>query len=318
MTEPALRIEHLTVRYPLGGRRFAHAVTDVSLTVAPGEIVGLVGESGCGKSSVARSVMALRRPDAGRVLIGGVDVTALRGAALRRARRDFQMVFQDPRSSLNPHRTVRQILTEGLAIQRVPRPWDDQVDDVLRAVGLDPATYADRRPRQLSGGQCQRVAIARAVLLRPRLLVCDEPVSALDTTVSAQVLDLLRDVRDRYGVAILFIAHDLAVVRGLCDRVAVMYLGRICETGAVDEVLARPRHPYTRALLDAVPRLDGAVPAGEALRGDPASNVDPPSGCRFHPRCAYASPRCAAEEPVLAGEDEAVACHHPLAPVKAG
>ncbi|WBB81236.1 ATP-binding cassette domain-containing protein [Micromonospora sp. WMMD882] len=259
-----LEIERLSAGHPAGrGRGRVTVVDDVSMRVDEGEIVGLVGESGCGKTTLARVVAGLDRPTGGVVRFAGTDVHRLRGGALRAYRRQAQLVFQDPYLSLSPRQTVRQTVAEPLVIHRVgdARARSARVDELLDLVGLDPAV-GGRRPRQLSGGQQQRVAIARAMALGPRLLVCDEPVTALDVSVQATVLNLLADLRDRFGLACLFISHDLAVVRQLANRVAVMRAGRIVEQGPTLEVTATPRHPYTRALLAATPTIDtGPRPA---------------------------------------------------------
>jgi peptide/nickel transport system ATP-binding protein len=235
---------------------------------------------------------------------------------MRRVRDRLQMIFQDPISSLNPRRRIRQIVAEGLVIRGgIDRPvLDAKVQDALVAVGHDPEV-GDRRPSELSGGQCQRVCIARALLLEPDLIVCDEPVSSLDVSVQAQILNLLEDMKERYGLTLVFIAHDLAVVKNVSDRIAVMYLGKLCEVAEADALYDHPRHPYTHALLDAVPDPDPECDAyGEVLAGDPPSPLDPPSGCRFHPRCPWAQERCRQEEPILQelAPGQYVACHFPL------
>ncbi|ABW12862.1 oligopeptide/dipeptide ABC transporter, ATPase subunit [Parafrankia sp. EAN1pec] len=316
MTEPdvLLRVRDLVVEYRAPGRGTVQAVSGVSFSVRRGETLGLVGESGCGKSSTARAVMMLRRPTAGHVEFDGQELTALSARRLRGVRPHLQMIFQDPASSLSPRRTVGEIVADGLAVHRFPRPWDRLVEEALSAVGLDPAAVARRRPSELSGGQCQRVALARALVLSPSLLVCDEPVSALDVSVQAQILNLLEDTRRDRRLSLLFIAHDLAVVRQVSDRVGVMYLGRICELAPADDLYARPRHPYTRMLLEAVPSLDGAAEETDVPEpGELPSPLRPPSGCRFRTRCPRARPRCAAEQPALrmVVPDHQVACHYP-------
>ncbi|TYP90505.1 ABC transporter ATP-binding protein [Blastococcus xanthinilyticus] len=313
-----LSVEDLVVEFPLGGGRKVHAVSSVSFDLAEGETLGLVGESGCGKSTTGRAVMQVPRPTGGSVRLRGADLTGLSGEALRRTRTQLQMIFQDPISSLNPRRKVRDIIGEGLSIWRPDADAAEsrkRVDELLDAVGLDPETSGDRRAHQFSGGQCQRICIARSLVLDPDVLICDEPVSALDVSVQAQILNLLEDMKARYGLTMLFIAHDLAVVKNISDRVAVMYLGKICEVGTADAVYARPAHPYTNALLASVPRPDPEARAPSApLEGDVPSPIDPPSGCRFRTRCPKAQERCAAEEPLVReiGPDHFIACHFPV------
>ena len=311
--EEILRVQDLTVAYP-SGRRTVQAVSGVSFDVAKGETLGIVGESGCGKSSAARAVMQLPRPAAGSVRLAGLELTALRGEALRRTRQRLQMIFQDPISSLNPRRRVRDIVAEG------PRVWGtlngdtSRIDEALEAVGLDPATSAGRRPHEFSGGQCQRISIARALALEPEVIICDEPVSALDVSVQAQILNLLEDLKARYGLTLVFIAHDLAVIKNISDRVLVMYLGKTCELATGADLVGRPAHPYTRTLLASVPRGPLRLAPHEAAgAGEPPSPAAPPSGCRFRTRCPRADARCASEEPLMRplGPGHWVACHHP-------
>jgi peptide/nickel transport system ATP-binding protein len=310
-----LRAEDIVVDFPAGRRR-VHAVSGISLDARLRETVGLVGESGCGKSSTGRAILQLPRPTSGSVVLDGQELTRLRGERLRRTRTRLQMIFQDPVSSLNPSRTVRELVTEGLLIW--PRATGttatvgQRVDEVLDAVGLDPRMVGDRRPHQLSGGQCQRVCIARALVLAPAVLVCDEPVSALDVSVQAQILNLLEDMKQRYGLTLLFIAHDLAVVKHISDRVVVMYLGKMCEVAAPDALFSRPAHPYTRMLLESIPGAAAPRRAGRGT-GELPSPLSPPSGCRFRTRCPKAGQVCAQTEPVLrpVGADHFVACHFP-------
>jgi oligopeptide/dipeptide ABC transporter ATP-binding protein len=311
-----LSVEDLVVRYqrPAGlfGRETIEAVRGVSLRIAAGETLGLVGESGCGKSSLARAILRLVEPAAGRVTFDGADVVALEPGPLRALRRRMQIVFQDPWASLNPRLTVGRAVREGLEIHRLARgaEADRRVAVLLEEVGL-PADGAGRYPHELSGGQRQRVAIARALAVEPDLLVCDEPVSALDVSVQAQVLNLLADLQRRRGLAMLFVSHDLAVVRHLAPRVAVMYLGRIVEEGPAAAVLASPRHPYTQALLSAAPVPDPAAPRTRvALTGEPPSPAREPAGCPFHPRCPHPAKDevCTAERPGLAGREHRAAC----------
>ncbi|MGP3933575.1 ABC transporter ATP-binding protein [Nonomuraea sp. KM88] len=309
--EVLLRVEDLVVEFPAGRGRTVRAVSGVSFDLARGETLGIVGESGCGKSSAARALVQLPPPRSGSVRLDGQELTALRGEALRRTRRRLQMIFQDPISSLNPRRRVREIVGEG------PRVWGlpgDRVDEVLEAVGLDPRAAAVRRPHEFSGGQCQRISIARALILDPEVMICDEPVSALDVSVQAQILGLLEDLKDRYRLTLVFIAHDLAVVKNVSDRIMVMYLGKVCELAPSAALISRPAHPYTRALIASIPGggLD-LPPADTLISGEPPSPVDPPSGCRFRTRCPRASARCAEEEPRIrrVGADHWLACHHP-------
>jgi len=315
-----LRVEHLVVEFPVGRTGMkVNAVTDVSLDILEGETLGIVGESGCGKSTTGRAVMQLPPPKSGRVVYDGVELTKLKGEELRKMRPRLQMIFQDPISSLNPRRKVREIVREGLDIWNIgdKDARDAKVIEVLESVGIDP-TNAERRPHEFSGGQCQRISIARAVITDPKLIICDEPVSALDVSVQAQILNLLEEMKDRYGLTVVFIAHDLAVVKNVSDRVMVMYLGKVCEVAPPDLLYGQPAHPYTAALLAAIPVPDPEVrPDGErVLGGEIPSPMHPPSGCRFRTRCPRAQPTCAEEEPVLTELDpgQFVACHFPLAP----
>jgi len=318
--EVLLRVEHLVVEFPVGrsGLR-VHAVSDVSFDVLPGETLGLVGESGCGKSTTGRAVMQLPPPTSGRVVFDGEELTRLRGEALRRVRPKMQMILQDPISSLNPRRRVRDIVAEGLSIwkQGTKAERAARARQMLETVGIDPDQAGGRRPHEFSGGQCQRISIARAVMTDPRLLICDEPVSALDVSVQAQILNLLRDMKARYGLTLIFIAHDLAVVKNVSDRVVVMYLGKICEIAEPDTLYTDPAHPYSAALLAAIPIPDPDAPrrSVEGIGGEIPSPLAPPSGCRFRTRCPRATDRCAAEEPEIrpVGPGHYVACHFPLA-----
>jgi peptide/nickel transport system ATP-binding protein len=311
-----LRVEDLVVEFPAGRGRTVHAVSGISFDVAKGETLGLVGESGCGKSTTGRAVIQLPAPTAGSVRLGDIELTALRGEDLRRHRTKLQMIFQDPISSLNPRRRVKDIVAEGLTI------WNRgdenerraKVAELLDAVGLDPTQVGDRRPREFSGGQCQRICIARALALEPDVLICDEPVSALDVSVQAQILNLLESMKERYGLTLVFIAHDLAVIKNVSDRVAVMYLGKLCELAPSDLLWEHPAHPYTRALLASIPEPDPdkAIP-DEQLSGELPSPMNPPSGCRFRTRCPRAQERCTLEEPEVRqiGVGHYVACHFP-------
>ncbi|QFG20906.1 ABC transporter ATP-binding protein [Actinomadura sp. WMMB 499] len=308
-TDALLRVENLTVTFP-AGRRTVHAVSGVSFDVAKGETLGIVGESGCGKSSAARAIMQLPRPASGSVRLSDLELTALRGEPLRRTRQRMQMIFQDPISSLNPRRRVRDIVAEG------PRVWGgpSRMDEALEAVGLDPSV-GGRRPHEFSGGQCQRISIARALALEPELIICDEPVSALDVSVQAQILNLLEDLKARYGLTLVFIAHDLAVIKNISDRVLVMYLGKTCELATGADLVDRPAHPYTRTLLSSVPRgpLHLTPQEEAAATREPPSPLAPPSGCRFRTRCPRADDRCTTEEPQMRPlrPGHWIACHHP-------
>ncbi len=320
---PLLDVQRLQVHFPVRHRLFSRsrdvvkAVDDVSLTVEPGEAVGLVGESGSGKTTLGRAVVRLVEPTSGRIFLDGEDLTALRGAALRARRRKVQMIFQDPVGSLDPRFTVGETIGEALDIHHLApsRPARRRrIRELLHAVGLDPE-HDGRHPHQFSGGQRQRVGIARALAVEPRLIVADEPVSALDVSVQAQVINLLQDLQRERGLAYLFISHDLAVVEHLCQRVAVLYLGRIVELGPARDLASSPSHPYTQALLSAVPTLDPEARRRRiVLGGEIPSPLHPPSGCPFHPRCPIAESRCRAEVPALReiASGRQVACH--LAP----
>jgi peptide/nickel transport system ATP-binding protein len=314
--EPLLDVQNLVVEYAVGGKTL-HAVSDVSLQVARGETLGLVGESGCGKSTLGRAVLQLRKAVSGRVLFDGEDLTAMQGNTLRRMRQRVQLIFQDPIASLNPRRRIGDIVAEPLVIAGVKdsKKREQLVHDVLGAVGLDPSLVMGRLPHEFSGGQCQRICIARALVLNPDFIICDEPVSALDVSIRAQILNLLEEMKARYGLTLLFIAHDLAVVKAVSDRVAVMYLGRLCEVGPSEQLFAHPAHPYTALLIEAIPVPDPDVrPAESVADGEPPSPISPPSGCRFRTRCPRADQRCADEMPELreVAPEQFAACHHPL------
>ena len=334
MTEPLLQARELVQEFTVrgqGGVRggVVQAVSGVSLDIFPGETLSVVGETGSGKSTLARSIMHAPPPKSGDVVFQGTSLTSLHGTALRDARRSMQMIFQDPYTSLDPLWPVARIVGEPLVAAglRDRAKRRQRVSELLEQVGLDMSVHGHRRARELSGGQCQRVAIARALAASPALIIADEAVSSLDVLVQAQVLNLLEGLRTSLGLSYLFIAHDLALVKQVSDRVAVMYLGRLCETGPADEVYAHPRHPYTVELLDAVPRVEqaelGKRPAGDLTTGllttggQTASPVNPPSGCRFRTRCPRAQAKCAAETPVLgvaagSGQGHLVACHFPV------
>jgi peptide/nickel transport system ATP-binding protein len=315
-----LRVENLVVEFPAGRRMKVHAVSGISLDVREGETLGIVGESGCGKSTTGRAIMQLPRPTSGSVIFEGQDLTKLSGEALRKMRPQLQLIFQDPISSLNPRRRVGDIVREPLEVwgRGTDESREKTVNEVLEAVGLDNEASRNKRPHQFSGGQCQRICIARALVLEPKVIICDEPVSALDVSVQAQILNLLEDMKQRYGLTLVFIAHDLAVVKNVSDRVAVMYLGKLCEVASPDALFTRPAHPYTAALLSAIPVPDpsATMRTPASLQGDLPSPLAPPSGCRFRTRCPRAEDRCASEEPllrpVLAGSEHYVACHFPL------
>ncbi|MEX2627504.1 MAG: ABC transporter ATP-binding protein [Ilumatobacteraceae bacterium] len=308
-----LRVEHLVVEFPVS-RGVVQAVSDVSFDVARGETLGLVGESGCGKSTTGRALMQLPPPTSGSIQFEGTALETLGRDDLRRTRRKIQMIFQDPISSLNPRRTVLDIVGDPLTVWGEKERGDTKVAEMLEAVGLDAGLVGDRRPHQFSGGQCQRISIARALVLDPEILICDEPVSALDVSVQAQILNLLEAMKARYGLSLVFIAHDLAVVRNISDRVAVMYLGKLCEVADSGRLYSSPAHPYTQLLLASIPSaIDTDVVEGMTGTELP-SPLDPPSGCRFRTRCPRATERCTDEEPQLRAVHDGhhVACHHPL------
>lgn len=320
--DEVLRVQDLTTYYPVRGRfgskavGYVHAVDGVTISVRRGESLGLVGESGCGKSTLARTIVGLERATSGSVILNGRDITNVPARKMRSLRRDMQLVFQDPFSSLNPRMKVGNLIAEPL----IAFGLDDKagkarrVNEVLERVGLDSAS-ALRYPHEFSGGQRQRIGIARALILEPSIVILDEPVSALDVSIQAQVLNLLQDLQEDLGLTYVMIAHDLAVVRHLCSEVAVMYLGKIIERGSSDQLYTSPTHPYTKALLSAVPLPDpGLRPEGRRIliEGDVPSPVDPPSGCRFRTRCWKGDALCAAEEPVLTGRRglHPCACHY--------
>ena len=327
MSDPLLRVDGLRVHFPIKGgvlmraRTFNKAVDGVSLEIQPGETLGLVGESGCGKSTLGKTVVRLLEPTEGRIEFDGQDISHLSRKAMKPIRREVQMIFQDPAESLNSRHTVGSLISEAFEIHDVgDEDWRrERTLELLAQVGL-PAAAADRFPFEFSGGQRQRIGIARAVALEPKLIICDEPVSALDVSIQSQILNLLLDLQSKMGLSYLFIAHDLAVVKHISDRIAIMYLGQLMEVGGADEVYAHPRHPYTRALIAAIPEADPArrTRAKQVLQGDVPSPIDPPPGCVFHTRCPHAEDQCRQEKPVLRdviatdANPHQVACHFDL------
>jgi peptide/nickel transport system ATP-binding protein len=314
--EPLLKVSDLVVTFGMGRHQVA-AVAGVSFEIYEGETLGLVGESGCGKSTTGKALMRIVEPSSGTIELDGTDVIAQKGKALRNIRTRMQMIFQDPISSLNPRRRIKDIVAEPLDCWKsvTGDERDVLISDLLTKVGIDPKVYGNRYARQFSGGQCQRISIARSLAMRPKLLICDEMVSALDVSVQAQILNLLEDLKHEYGLTLLFIAHDLAVVKNVSDRVAVMYLGRICEIGPADTLYEAPAHPYTKFLLGAALEADPDSPVhGEVLGGEPPSPLNPPSGCRFRTRCPFATEKCVEIEPQLeeVAPGHHVACHYPL------
>ncbi|MEO1057426.1 MAG: oligopeptide/dipeptide ABC transporter ATP-binding protein [Actinomycetota bacterium] len=316
--EVLLRVEDLVVEFPQGRGRLVHAVSGISFDIAAGETLGLVGESGCGKSTTGRAVLQLPPPTSGSVTLDGEDLTEVGSSTMRERRTKLQMIFQDPISSLNPRRTVGEVVAEPLGVwgpKKKTEQWET-VARVLDDVGIDPGVARYKRPHEFSGGQCQRISIARALVMEPELIICDEPVSALDVSIQAQILNLLEDLKKEHGLTLVFIAHDLAVVKNISDRVAVMYLGKMCEISEADELYANPAHPYTEVLLESSPIPDPGVDVEDVdvLEGDLPSPLAPPSGCRFRTRCTRATDICTNEEPMMrrVSDDHFVACHHPL------
>lgn len=321
---PLLKVEHLHKEFPTGSgfmggkfsKKVVSAVNDLSFEIRAGETFGLVGESGCGKSTTGRAIMHLDPPTSGKVYFEGRDISKMNKKELKAMRREMQFIFQDPYASLNPRMTIGEIISEPMVIHGIGTPEEriERVRELLDVVGLNPE-HINRYPHEFSGGQRQRVGIARSFILRPKLIICDEPVSALDVSIQAQVLNLLKDLQKQYGTAYLFIAHDLSVVQHISDRVAVMYLGKMVELSDWKSLYAEPNHPYTQALLSAVPIPDPDVQQNRKriiLAGDPPSPIDPPSGCRFHTRCPIAQAKCSEEAPEFReiGEGHYCACHY--------
>jgi peptide/nickel transport system ATP-binding protein len=321
-----IRVEHLIVEFPAPRGQKVHAVSDISFDVLPGETLGIVGESGCGKSTTGRALLQLPKPTSGKVVFEGVDLTGLTSEAMRQVRTKMQVIFQDPISSLYPRRTVAELVLEPLAIWDVGSSEDrvQRARLMLSEVNMDYDSVSWRRPYEFSIGQCQRISIARALMLNPRVLICDEPVSALDVSVQAQILNLLEDMKRRYGLTMIFISHDLAVVKNVSDRVLVMFLGKVCEVADAESLYSAPAHPYTRALLmasvissRALSRA-GAQPTTfaeeEETQTEMPSSVTPPSGCRYRTRCPRAQEICGVQEPIMREikTDHFVACHFPL------
>ncbi|MBH0164226.1 ATP-binding cassette domain-containing protein [Fictibacillus sp. 7GRE50] len=332
-TLPILEVHDLVTSFPVKTGIFrrttseVQAVSSVSFTIYPGDTMGLVGESGCGKSTVARTILGLEKSKSGSILFEGKDLTNISNKEMQELRKDVQLIFQDPDASLNPRMRVKDLITEPWLIHPGivdKKDWDQEVAKMMRLVGLNPNS-AHNYPHQFSGGQRQRICIARALALRPKLLVCDEAVSALDVSVQAQILNLLQDLQNKLGLAYLFISHDLSVVRHLCNKISVMYLGKIIETGNREDIFESPTHPYTKALLSAVPDPEPWLKHDKEeiiLEGDIPSPADPPNGCRFQTRCWKVQDRCKVEEPVLTSRshnDHYSACHFPIgedSPVK--
>jgi peptide/nickel transport system ATP-binding protein len=315
--DSVLTVRDLTVEFKISKDKVVKAVSGLSFDVVKGETLAIVGESGCGKTTLARAVLQLPPPNSGEVIFNGTDLTSLPKENLRSARTSMQMIFQDPISSLDPRMTVQQLIDEPLEIwgRGTREERDERIKTLLNNVGLEPELVLNRRSYEFSGGQCQRISIARALALDPRMLICDEPVSALDVSIQAQILNLLQDMKDQFGLTMVFISHDLAVVKAVSDRVMVMYLGKICEIATPEALYSKPAHHYTKALLDSVPIADPTRQRKtELLQGEPPSPMNPPTGCRFRTRCAAATLLCAEQEPQLreVSPGQFVACHHPI------
>jgi len=313
-----LDVKDLVVEFK-SGRQRVQAVSGVTFQVRQGETLGLVGESGCGRSTTGRTLVQVQPATSGSIIYQGTDLNGMKGKALRQLRTKIQMIFQDPISSLNPRRRIKDIVAEPLVIWKrgTKEERTEKVRAMLEAVGIDPDVAGDRLPSEFSGGQCQRISIARALMADPDLLICDEPVSALDVSVQAQILNLLADLKQQFRLTMVFIAHDLAVVKNVSDRVAVMYLGKLVEIAESDELYRAAAHPYTEALLASIPEPDPDHESGhKPLTGELPSPLNPPSGCRFRTRCPYAQERCASEEPLMreVAPGHQVACHFPVGP----
>ena len=315
--DKVLTVEDLTVEFRMGKDKIVKAVSGVSFDLVRGETLAIVGESGCGKSTLGKAILQLPKPTSGSINFLSEELTTMSRKDLRDRRPAMQMIFQDPVSSLDPRLPVSEVLAEPLKVWNRGNQVeiDQKIDELLNAVSLDPKVVRDRRSYEFSGGQCQRISIARALALDPTLIICDEPVSALDVSVQAQILNLLQDMKDRYGLTLIFISHDLAVVKAVSTRVMVMYLGKVCEVASPDALYLDTRHHYTKALVASVPipDPDRAVTKG-TIMGEPPSPMNPPSGCRFRTRCPAATEKCAAEEPQLreVAVGHFVACHHPI------
>ncbi|MFD0587437.1 ABC transporter ATP-binding protein [Paenibacillus sp. GCM10027627] len=319
--EPILQLDRLKTYYPVPKQLFSRsgsfvkAVDDVSFNLFEGETVGLVGESGCGKSTIGRTILRLEQSNSGRILFENEDITHLPPRKLKRVRTRMQMIFQDPYASLNPKMRIYDTLAEPLIVHKLAKGAEVQreVERLLTLVGL-PRTAGERYPHQFSGGQRQRIGIARAISFRPKLIVCDEPVSALDVSIGAQILGLLQDLQDELKLTYLFIAHGIGAVKQMSNRIAVMYLGKVVELAHADALFRSPKHPYTRLLLNAYPPPDPLLRTRERMivQGDVPSPANPPSGCRFHTRCPFVQQKCRLEEPALADGSHAAACHFPL------